>query len=289
MIREYGSASEGLLKSLDDEADVSLRFDPLKISAEELLAQIDSLPGVSCKVSLWTEKAVLLTDRASLKDLPAIRNGSATVQDVGSQMVSIVADPLPGMNVFDACSGAGGKSIHMADLMRGEGSVVAHDIARSRLSRLEERLRLAPRSSIEIMYPDRYVRERSRLVDSFDLVLLDVPCSGSGTFRRNPGLKLTLVPTDVERACGTQGSVLEEYSQLVRSGGVLVYATCSLLREENEEMVERFLVGNQRFQFEPILPGRGVPAEMILDGFLRTRPDKHGTDGFFAARLRRVS
>src|SRR5690606_20588600 len=147
--------------------------------------------------------------------------------------VALAADPSPGMSVFDACAGAGGKSLHLADLMQGEGRVVAHDIARSRLVRLEERLRVTPRLSIHIMYPDRYLSERRRLVESFDLVLLDAPCSGTGTFRRNPGLKLTLRPTDVERACALQWNVFEEYSSLVRTGGTLVYATCSLLREEN--------------------------------------------------------
>ena len=286
---EYGSEGDALLQSLDGEADVALRFDPERISSDQLRAQIATLTGVSPEVSNWSDNALLLTGRATLKDLPAVRTGLAMVQDVGSQMVALAADPSPGMRVFDACAGAGGKSLHMADLMRGEGSVVAHDIARSRLARLEERLRITPRSSIDIMYPDRYASERSRLVDSFDLVLLDAPCSGTGTFRRNPGLKLTLRPTDVERARRLQWSVFREYSPLVRTGGILVYATCSLLREENQEMVERFLESYPGFRIEPVSPERGVPAEMIRDGFLRTRPDEHGTDGFFAARLRRIS
>lgn len=288
ILLEYGSEADALLQSLDGEADVALRFDPERISSDELHAQIATLTGVPPEVSNWSDNALLLTGRATLKDLPAVRTGMAMVQDVGSQMVALAADPSPGMHVFDACAGAGGKSFHMADLMRGEGSIVAHDIARSRLARLEERLRVTPRSSIDVMYPDRYVSEKSRLVDSFDLVLLDAPCSGTGTFRRNPGLKLTLRPTDVERARALQWSVFEEYSPLVRTGGILVYATCSLLREENQEMVERFLESNPGFRIEPISPERGVPAEMIRDGLLRTRPDEHGTDGFFAARLRRI-
>ena len=289
ILQEYGLEAAPLLRSLDDKAEVALRFDPERISPDELCAQIERSSNVSAVVSDWTDQAILLTGRATLKDLPAVRTGVAMVQDVGSQMVALAADPSPGMSLFDACAGAGGKSFHLADLMRGEGRVIAHDIARSRLARLDERLRVTPRAAIEIMYPDRYRSERSRLVDSFDLVLLDAPCSGTGTFRRNPGLKLTLRPTDVERARALQWNVLEEYAPLVRTGGILVYATCSLLRDENQDMVERFLANNPGFRIEPISPERGVPAEMIREGFLRTRPDEHGTDGFFAARLRRTS
>ena len=275
--------------SLNQEADIALRFDPERISIEELKGQIESFSNASADESPWSRTSLILHGRIVLKEIPAVRSGLVVVQDIGSQMVGRACTPERGMVVFDACAGAGGKSMQLADMIGEEGRVVAHDLSRSRLSRLDERLHVAPHPSIEVLYPQEFLERREELTGTFDLVLLDSPCSGTGTIRRNPGLKLTLGPEDVDTAVSLQRRVLEDYAPLVRPGGLLVYATCSLFREENQERISEFLEGHPSFRVEAIPHGAGIPEEMIVDGYLQTRPDRHGTDGFFAARLRKGS
>lgn len=277
---------DALLGSLDGEADVALRFDPARTTFREVVRQLQAA-GVAGEIrrSVWSDHGIVLTERPVLSTVPSFRDGSLVLQDIGSQMVGLAAAPRPGERLFDACAGAGGKTLHLVDLLEGTGAVVAHDAVASRLNRLARRLDDERRRSVTILSPEEYRADRSRLSGTFDLVLIDAPCSGTGTFRRNPGLKLTLTPEDVERASHLQREILQEYSHLVRSGGRLVYATCSLLEEENARVVERFLASRDgEFEVEPV---GGVPAAMIESPWMRTRPDRHGTDGFFSAEMRR--
>ena len=205
----------------------------------------------------------------------AFTRGWVEVQDLGSQWVLHLAGPQPGERWLDACAGAGGKTLQLARMLGASGEVQAHDVRADALAELSSRAKRARLTQITPVAKPR---------GSFDGVLVDAPCTGSGTWRRAPHLKGCTRPSDVQAAARVQLRVLADMSAFVRPGGLLVYATCSLARLENEGVIERFLVDAPEFVAEP-LP---EPLGGSVTGLGATLwPSVHDTDGFFAARLRR--
>ena len=195
------------------------------------------------------------------------------IQDEGSQLVAALVDARPGMRVADLCAGAGGKTLALAMTMQNRGQLVACDVSAARLDGAVRRLRRAGVHNVErhLLEPgDKWIKRRAK---TFDRVLVDAPCTGTGTWRRNPDARLRLTEADLAELLPKQAAILDQAAFLVRTGGRLVYATCSLLPEENEAQVTAFLARHPDF--------------ILAGDFLSLSPARHGTDGFFAATLER--
>ncbi|MGH7008266.1 MAG: RsmB/NOP family class I SAM-dependent RNA methyltransferase, partial [Stellaceae bacterium] len=206
-------------------------------------------------------------------------------------IAAFLADARPGMRVIDFCAGAGGKTLALAASMNNRGHLIASDVSARRLERATERLRRAGASIVQRLplsgTRDKWVKRHKA---SFDRVFVDAPCTGTGTWRRNPDAKWRLKPEDLAELTALQAEILDSAARLVKPGGRLVYATCSLLREEDEEQIEKFLAAHADFT---LLPAWRVWRDTIggkppdKGAMLRLTPARHGTDGFFVAILER--
>jgi 16S rRNA (cytosine967-C5)-methyltransferase len=277
-------------EALRNQADVDLRVNPLKgtrEAAQELLtrAGFPSLPTPYSPVGLRCE------ERGPLFQMQAFREGWFEVQDEGSQLIAPLLAPQPGETLVDFCAGGGGKTLHLATLMRNQGAVHAFDVSAQRLGNLRPRLRRAGLDNIRMQAIESEadpLLERYR--ESADGVLVDAPCSGTGTLRRNPDIAWR--PLDLPALTGTQQRILSAAAALVKPGGRLVYATCSLLPQENDAVVAAFLRGHRDFRALDALDvlrrqGIALPDDAGEGGHLRLLPHRHGTDGFFGAVLER--
>jgi 16S rRNA (cytosine967-C5)-methyltransferase len=229
--------------------------------------------------------ALRLPSGTSLESTDAFREGLIEIQDAGSQLVTLASKAAPGMQVIDLCAGAGGKSLALAALMDNQGKILATDTDRGRLSRLAPRAERAGISIVEprLLDPNREGEALGDWARRADVVLIDAPCSGTGTWRRNPEARWRLTPVRIERLVATQKRLLELGAWLVKPGGALVYVVCSLLDEEGADQVAQFLANNSGWKAEqPIDAGRprGVGR--------RLTPAHDATDGFFVARLIRA-
>ena len=212
------------------------------------------------------------------------------IQDEGSQLVAALVGAAPGMRVADWCAGAGGKTLALAMTMQNRGQLVACDVSATRLDGAVRRLRRAGVHNVErhLFAPgDKWAKRRSK---SFDRVLVDAPCTGTGTWRRNPDARLRLAERDLAELLPKQAAILDVAQSVVRVGGRLVYATCSLLNEENEAQVTSFLARHPDFRLVPLAQAWNGPLPSGIGGdYLALTPLRHGTDGFFAAVLERVA
>lgn len=284
--------THSVLDALNEEAEPELRLRPgsarVSVVMNEVVAQLVNAGARDVRVSDLIPGGLSLESRVNLSAIPVVRSGRVIVQGLGSQLIGLLLDPQRGEVIFDGCAGAGGKSIQIADMMNGDGRVIAHDISAERLGRLAQRAERLGVPALELLYPDEFDAHMSSASETFDAVLVDAPCSGTGTIRRNPGLKLTLTPDMIDEVILLQRKILDEHAQLVRPGGRLVYATCSLLKQENEDVVGDFLASHQGWSVESAESVASVAARFVTRaGYLRTDPDRDGLDGFFAARLRR--
>ncbi|OYV67729.1 MAG: hypothetical protein B7Z72_09305 [Gemmatimonadetes bacterium 21-71-4] len=215
----------------------------------------------------------------ALTELGAFKRGLFHIQDPASTLVTRYAAIPVGATVADLCAAPGGKSVELA---RTAGTVLASDASLSRLKRVIENVK---RLELDNVHP--YVADaRAPALRPVDVVLLDAPCTGTGTMRRHPDARWRLKPSDLAVMTALQAMLLASVADLVRPGGLLVYSTCSLEAEENDEQVARFLTGHPGWRLEPPAPGT-VPGDVLDGGVLRVLPQRHGTDGAFAARLRR--
>jgi 16S rRNA (cytosine967-C5)-methyltransferase len=276
--------AEALMASLAEQAPITLRANTL-IANRDRLADALSARGVPSAPGRWAPDALLLTRRLNANAIPEFKAGWFELQDEGSQLLSTILDPRPNWTVFDACAGAGGKALHMAAIMRGRGSVVAHDVNERRLMEIRPRLKRSSAQNVRVMTHEAYLERRSQLAGKYNAVMIDAPCSGAGVLRRNPGARLSFDEGMVERLNVLQARILDEYSSLVKPGGLLLYATCSLLREENELQVERFLAEHDGWAPDRVQAPEGM---VTADGYFRCYPHLHGTDAFFGALLRRM-
>jgi 16S rRNA (cytosine967-C5)-methyltransferase len=216
--------------------------------------------------------------------------GVIEVQDEGSQLLAMVVAPRRGEMVADFCAGAGGKTLALGAIMHNSGRLYAFDVSERRLANLKPRL---ARSGLSNIHPQLIANERDqklkRLAGKFDRVLVDAPCSGLGTLRRNPDLKWRQTPKDIAELTVKQTNILVAAAKLVKPGGRLVYATCSLLQEENEAIIEAFLTQHPEFtsiSAADILSQQKV--ELDTGVYLKMLPHLHGTDGFFAAVMQKT-
>ena len=286
---QYGeSEAETLARALDQPAPVDLRVNTLKTGRTQLRARLLE-EGFACEPTPWSPVGLRLAERAAVVDTSAFRDGWFEVQDEGSQLLSLLLEPGRGEVLIDCCAGAGGKSLHLGALSANTGMLYAFDVSAARLERLGPRARRAGVTNVRatVIAHERDAR-LERLHGKADRVLVDAPCSGTGRLRRHPELKWR--PVELEALAATQQRLLAAAAALVRPGGRLVYATCSLLREENEAIVAAFRATHPAYTLLPageVLTRRHVPLPPEPDGCLRLLPHRHGTDGFFAAVLER--
>ncbi len=289
---ELGDAETlALGEALRQRAPVDLRVNPLKASREDA-RELLTRAGFPADLTPYSPVGLRCEERGPLFQMQAFQEGWFEVQDEGSQMIAPLLAPQPGQTVVDFCAGGGGKTLHLAALMRNQGAVHAFDVSATRLGNLRPRLRRAGLDNIR-MQPlaseTDPLLERHR--ESADGVLVDAPCSGTGTLRRNPDIAWRAL--DLVGLTATQQRILAAASALVKPGGRLVYATCSLLPQENGAVVAAFLREHREFaQLDAlaVLRGQGiaVPEDAVAHGQLRLLPHRHGTDGFFGAVLERA-
>lgn len=274
-----------LATSLHRPAPVTLRVNTLRVTVPEVITALEKA-GISFTMGSLSPEAIILPERVPRLSLPGIRDGWLEFQDEGSQLVGLYAGAAPGMTVVDACAGGGGKTLHLGALMANQGKIHPFDIADDRLKDLHRR---AQRAGLRIMGEPRLLPENTPpppdLTD-VDLVLIDAPCSGTGTIRRAPDRRWRLSPHELEIYRHAQSSLLATWAPRVKPGGALVYSTCSLLELENHLQVAAFLDRHPEFRLSP---PDGFEGPLTSNGELVTTPDEHGCDGFYAARLVRIS
>jgi 16S rRNA (cytosine967-C5)-methyltransferase len=277
--------AQGLLNS----APLDLRVNLAKMDRPAAIAQLASR-GIEGRATPYSPAGVRLAEKPAINRDPLFEAGAIEVQDEGSQLLAYLLGPRRGEMVADYCAGAGGKTLAIAMLMRGAGRVYAMDVSTKRLAALAPRAARAGISNVHTIALSGETDARAkRLAGKIDRVLVDAPCSGFGTLRRNPDLKWRHDATAIAQLAEKQARILKAAARLVKPGGRLVYATCSILEEENESVVERFLGGAEGFR--RVACAELLAAQRIgLNGgeYLRLWPHVHGTDGFFAAAFERT-
>ena len=276
-----------LSRAMNQSAPLDLRVNTLKGDRDTLLAKL-AADDIAATPGSLSPLAVRLRDKPALAKHPLFLEGAFEVQDEGSQLLGFLLEPKRGEMVVDFCAGAGGKTLLLGALMRNTGRLYAFDVSDKRLANLKPRL---ARSGLSNVHPARIEHERDqkikRLAGKADRVLVDAPCSGLGTLRRNPDLKWRQDEKSVAELTVKQAAILDAVATLVRPGGRLVYATCSLLSAENDDIVAAFLEKHPDFSLLPasaVLGKQGIACEGDV---LRLLPHKHNTDGFFAAAMER--
>ncbi|XRE44702.1 TRNA and rRNA cytosine-C5-methylase [Tenacibaculum discolor] len=260
------------IAALNKQAEVILRTNTLNTTKAHLQKQLAS-EGIDTEFIKGYDDALKLIERANVFKTEAFKKGFFEVQDASSQLVAAYLDVEPGMKVVDTCAGAGGKTLHLASLMKNKGQIIAMDIYESKLKKLKVRARRNGVHNIDTRVIDS-TKVIKKLQGKADRVLIDAPCSGLGVIRRNPDSKWKLQPEFLDKIRGTQQEVLQQYSKMVKPGGKMVYATCSVLPSENQQQVEFFLASDAGKDF------KFVKDEKVLS-------HKSGFDGFYMALLER--
>ncbi len=263
--KELGKKWDKEISALNSLADVVLRVNTLKTTTEKLQEELSDLEIETETIKGYPD-ALKLTERANVFTTDAFKNGWFEVQDASSQKVAEMLDPKPGMKIIDACAGAGGKSLHIATLMQNKGQLIAMDIYENKLNELKRRARRNDIFNIETRVIDS-TKVIKKLAEKADKVLIDAPCSGMGVLKRNPDAKWKLQPDFFEKIRATQSELLDSYSRMVKPGGQLVYATCSIFPSENEQQVKGFLSREQGKDFSLIKEEKILPSKSGFDGF----------------------
>ena len=274
--------AEKLCQFDNQQAPLTVRTNTLKTSPSELFLQLTSL-GVEATRSQLVDEGYVLENYGSLDNLAPLQEGYCQVQDESSMLVAHVVDPQPGELVLDVCSAPGGKTTHMAALMENRGRIVACDIYDHKLQRVMEN---AARLGINIIDP--MLMDAREIHQDFpqqaDRVLVDAPCSGLGVLRRKPDSRWRKTQQLLKELPKLQLEILKSAAACVKPGGILVYSTCTIAREENQAVVEKFLKDNAEFQLEHTGSRLPVPREDVM---VQLYPQRDGTDGFFIACMRR--
>ena len=283
-----------LATALNEAAPLDLRVNALKLKREEAIAEL-AAAGITAMPTPYSPLGLRIDGKPALNKLAIFTGGGVEVQDEGSQLLALLLAPKRGEMVVDFCAGAGGKTLALGAAMRNTGRLYAFDVSGHRLDALKPRL---ARSGLSNVYPAQIAHERDerikRLAGKIDRVLVDAPCSGLGTLRRNPDLKWRQSPQALIELQAKQRAILASAARLVKPGGRLVYATCSLLEVENEGIAGEFAAAHPEFRqldaAEALAKAQVERAGDLVDGgALRLWPHRHATDGFFAAAWERTA
>jgi len=285
---QVGDEFDALAQSFQQAGTLDLRVNDLNEKRAEVQKELTAA-GIVCEPTPYSPWGLRLQGKPSLAKLKAFERGAVEVQDEGSQLLALLLDAHRGEMVVDFCAGAGGKTLAIGAAMRNTGRLYALDTSGHRLDALKPRL---ARSQLSNVHPAAIAHERDdrvkRLVGKIDRVLVDAPCTGLGTLRRNPDLKWRQKPEGIAEVAATQTAILQSAARLLKSGGRLVYATCSVLPQENEDIANAFTQAHPDFEVLPVVQEltrlKVAQAESLCAGpYLRLWPHRQGTDGFFAA------
>jgi 16S rRNA (cytosine967-C5)-methyltransferase len=291
-VDQYGDEAEALAAALNERAPMTIRVNTLAAGVDEVAAALAD-EGIETHRGRYGSAALVVDTRTNIFGLRAFKRGLFEAMDEGSQLVAELVAPPPRPIVVDYCAGAGGKSLAVAAMMQSRGRLVASDIDERKLRELRRRARRAGVSNLQAVAleaEDVFPPALERIDRSADRVLVDAPCSGVGALRRNPEARWRLQAHDLDRLPAQQLAIAERAAALVKPGGRLVYATCTILEAENQRVVDRFLERHPTFERMPVKAIWGAErANQVGDGtYLKVVPQRHGTDGFFAAVLRRT-
>ena len=275
--------------ALNKNAPITLRVNTIKTDVEHCIEAL-AKEGVAVERTKYSPFGLTLAKRTNVFALEVFRSGFFEMQDEGSQLLGLLVDPKPTSRVVDACAGGGGKTLELAALMKNRGTIFALDINDYRLQGLRKRIK---RSGVDTVRLRTVSGEEvpEDLLGNADNVLIDAPCTGIGTIRRNPGMKWSVTPQMVAELSRKQSGILERYAACVKPNGRLIYATCTVFEEENQQVVESFLEKHSNFQLmkpADILVRYGLDS-LGNDSYFQLLPHIHGTDGFFAAVMKRIS
>jgi 16S rRNA (cytosine967-C5)-methyltransferase len=284
-----------LVEAMNQPAPLDLRVNALTDKREDVRKEL-KLAGIASQPTPFSPWGLRIDGKPALTRLDAFARGAVEVQDEGSQLLALITDARRGQMVVDFCAGAGGKTLALGAAMRNTGRLYAFDVSAHRLDNLKPRL---ARSKLSNVHPAAIAHERDerikRLAGKIDRVIVDAPCSGLGTLRRNPDLKWRQSPQAVRELTAKQAAILESAARLLKAGGRLVYATCSLLHAENEDIAAAFTAshpGFRRLSVRELLESAKVPEAASLCNEagtdLRLWPHRHATDGFYAAAWEKV-
>ena len=272
--------------SFQKQAPLDLRVNTLIANRNDVLTRL-SKDGIDASATSYSPIGIRLVRKSTIQSHEMFITGNIEIQDEGSQLLGYLLQPKRGEIVVDFCAGAGGKALMMGALMGSKGRIYAFDVSERRLNRLKPRLK---RSGLSNLFPRWISNENDvkvkRLAGKVDRVIVDAPCSGLGTLRRNPDIKLRQTPESIEEAKRGQEAILVSAAKLLKPGGRLVYATCSFLPEENQEIIENFLAAHTKFTLlncAELFMQQKIPLDTGM--FLQLYPGEHNTDSFFAAAL----
>lgn len=269
IFEDWKEKTSELIASLDKPAPVYIRYNSIKTTAQKLNYELDKLK-IEYEYSDKVGGAIKILSNNQLRQSNAFKEGLFEFQDIGSQHIIKLAGIKPGQVVVDFCAGKGGKTLQIAGLLRNDGRLIASDIDPTRLAQLQKRAQKAGVRDLELIPHNILIDKKNLLAD---IVLIDAPCSGLGTLRRQPDLKFRLQEDHLVKTLLTQASILEDAKDLLRVNGKLVYATCSILKKENSQQIESFLKNNPTFEL--------VQEEYIL-------PKEYDGDGFYTAILKKI-
>lgn len=277
-----------LCESMNTQAPITLRVNELQTTVDACAAELLN-EGIPTERGAHISTALRLQRRLNIFQSPVFKKGWFEMQDEGSQAISLFTDPHPNWKVLDACAGAGGKTLHLAALMKNKGEIFALVQNEYQDIELRRRLRRAGAQNVRVILstgPEAI----AKLIGQMNVVLIDAPCSGTGTLRRNPVAKWRLTEEKVHQYAAAQLQILDQYKATVRPNGKLVYATCSLLKEENADIATAFLAANPEFIADTRSTRNSETIPLRNDaGFLELLPHRHDTDGFFAAAFTRTA
>jgi 16S rRNA (cytosine967-C5)-methyltransferase len=295
-IGEFGEQkTEEICAANNEHPHASARINPLRFSRDEVVRGMTEA-GFEVTPSPLARDGIITSKAGNLVHSDWYKQGCITVQDESSMLVAAVVDPKPGMRVLDCCAAPGGKTTHLAEIMRNEGKVIANDVFPHKETLIKQQAERLGLTCIETMTEDALALSERLLPLSCDAVLLDAPCSGLGVIRRKPEIKWNKTAEDMTSLSILQSQLLRKVQSLVKPGGVLVYSTCTIATEENEGTIRQFLAEFPEFSLDPEWPEevlapfreRGYLPD-VFSGMLQLLPQMFGSDGFFIARLRKQS
>jgi 16S rRNA (cytosine967-C5)-methyltransferase len=289
-LSEFGlEETTALMKANNERSRLVLRVN-LRRSTRAALLDLLGKNGIAAGPTQWSPQGLELQQRAAVNQLPGFQQGLFQIQGEASQLVTYLVSPKAGERILDACAAPGGKATHLAELMEDTGWLVALDRSNRGLEKIRENVARLGLGSICVAKSDVSRKLAAALRGPYNRILLDAPCSGLGTLRSHPEIKWHRAANDIERLSGMQLQILNQVASYLEPGGVLVYSTCTLTLAENEQVVQSFLEQDKQFELDDAAAYLPEQARSLVRGrYFTTLPHRHNTDGFFAARMRKVA
>jgi 16S rRNA (cytosine967-C5)-methyltransferase len=280
--------TEALIRANNEMAPLVLRVNSCKSSRESLLALLLK-SGVSAVATRWSPAGIWVKSRSLVDQLPGFQEGLFQVQGEASQLVSYLLSPQKGERILDACAAPGGKTTHIAELMMDSGEVIALDQSEKRIDKIRENSARLGLASLRATKADIRHPLPPELRSPYDRILVDAPCSALGTLRSHPEIKWHRNESDIKRLGHLQKHIIDQVAHYLKPGGVLVYSTCTLTKDENEDVIEDFLEHHKEFVLDDVASYLSEKANSLVRGsYYMALPHQHNTDGFFASRMRKV-